>query len=473
MKKYFLLIAIILNGCASKKAISPDDVINIPTPTSWELNISNSIQQENWWYEFNDPILNKFLDEFLDNNINLEKAMLNTRKVKQGAVIATGSLFPTISVGSSGSESEQNTAGFPPIFSTLFGQSSDEVSVFTQENFNLSLSTQWEIDLWGKLRQGRIASKQQYLSTKYYEDYLKLSLTAEATKLYFSIIEAEKILVNSAQKLANAETLFSLYALRYNKGSISIEAYQQSEILFNATKSDFQNKQLVLNTLKREAKFLIKNYPNKNFEHEKNFPTLISSLPDIVPADIIKRRPDLIAQQYNLLSSKALDKQALLSLLPSFSLTGSLGSSSNDLKDLNNEDFSVWSKGLSVFLPVFNSGKLIANKKIANTNKEIAMLDFINALLNAYKEVENAIESDKISSDALLVASTNATLAENIYITTFEKFNRGATSFEDAINANNALHDSLDLKATIEKVRLEQRINLILALGGGFKYKND
>ena len=471
MKKYFLLFVIILNGCASKKAMSPDKIINIPTPTSWELNISNSIQQENWWNEFNDSTLNEFLDEFLNNNINLEKTMLNTRKVKQGAVIATGTLLPTISIGSSGAESEQNTAGFPPFFSTLFGQSSDEVSVFTQENFNLSLSTQWEIDLWGKLRQGRIASKQQYLSTKYYEDYLRLSLTAEAAKLYFSIIEAEKILANSAKKLANAETLFSLYTLRYNKGSISVEAYQQSEILLYSTKSDFNGKQLALNTLKREANSLVKNYPNKNFRHKQNFPTSLPSLPDVVPADIIKRRPDLIAQQYNLLSSKALDKQALLTLLPSFSLTGSLGSSSNDLKDLNDEDFSVWSKGLSVFLPVFNAGKLIANKKIANTNKEIAMLDFINALLNAYKEVENAIESDKISSDALLLANTNAKLANNIYITTFEKFNRGAASFEDAINANNALYNSLDLKASVEKVRLEQRINLILALGGGFKYK--
>lgn len=471
MKQYFLLLVIILNGCASKKAMSPDKIINIPIPTSWELNISNSIQQENWWNEFNDSTLNEFLDEFLKNNINLEKTMLNTRRVKQGAVIATGTLLPTISVGSSGSESEQNTAGFPPFFSTLFGQSSDEVSVFTQENFNLSLSTQWEIDLWGKLRQGRIASKQQYLSTKYYEDYLRLSLTAEAAKLYFSIIEAEKILANSAKKLANAETLFSLYTLRYNKGSISVEAYQQSEILLYATKSDFNGKQLALNTLKREANFLVKNYPNKNFGHKQNFPTSLPSLPDVVPADIIKRRPDLIAQQYNLLSSKALDKQALLTLLPSFSLTGSLGSSSNDLKDLNDEDFSVWSKGLSVFLPVFNAGKLIANKKIANTNKEIAMLDFINALLNAYKEVENAIESDKISSDALLIANTNAKLANNIYITTFEKFNRGAASFEDAINANNALYNSLDLKVSVEKVRLEQRINLILALGGGFKYR--
>ena len=471
MKQYFLLLVIILNGCASKKAMSPDKIINIPTPTSWELNISNSIQQENWWNEFNDSTLNEFLDEFLNNNINLEKTMLNTRRAKQGAVIATGTLLPTISIGSSGAESEQNTAGFPPFFSTLFGQSSDEVSVFTQENFNLSLSTQWEIDLWGKLRQGRIASKQQYLSTKYYEDYLRLSLTAEAAKLYFSIIEAEKILANSAKKLANAETLFSLYTLRYNKGSISVEAYQQSEILLYATKSDFNGKQLALNTLKREANSLVKNYPNKNFGHKQNFPTTLPSLPDVVPADIIKRRPELIAQQYNLLSSKALDKQAMLTLLPSFSLTGSLGSSSNDLKDLNDEDFSVWSKGLSVFLPVFNAGKLIANKKIANTNKEIAMLDFINALLNAYKEVENAIESDKISSDALLIANTNAKLANNIYITTFEKFNRGAASFEDAINANNALYNSLDLKASVEKVRLEQRINLILALGGGFKYK--
>jgi multidrug efflux system outer membrane protein len=471
MKQYFLLLVIILNGCASKKAMSPDKIINIPIPTSWELNISNSIQQENWWNEFNDSTLNEFLDEFLNNNINLEKTMLNTRRAKQGAVIATGTLLPTISIGSSGSESEQNTAGFPPFFSTLFGQSSDKVSVFTQENFNLSLSTQWEIDLWGKLRQGRIASKQQYLSTKYYEDYLRLSLTAEAAKLYFSIIEAEKILANSAKKLTNAETLFSLYNLRYNKGSISVEAYQQSEILLYATKSDFNAKQLALNTLKREANSLVKNYPNKNFGHKQNFPISLPSLPDVVPADIIKRRPDLIAQQYNLLSSKALDKQALLTLLPSFSLTGSLGSSSNDLKDLNDEDFSVWSKGLSVFLPVFNAGKLIANKKIANTNKEIAMLDFINALLNAYKEVENAIESDKISGDALLIANTNAKLANNIYITTFEKFNRGAASFEDAINANNALYNSLDLKASVEKVRLEQRINLILALGGGFKYK--
>ena len=234
MKKIIFLISLIFFGCASQKPIEPNQVLDFDVPEQWEVSISQNLDfDQEWWKIFNDESLNSYLIEFMDENINLEKAMLNTRKAKQASVIATGSLFPSISLNSSAVESEQNTAGFPPFFSTLFGQSSDEVTVFTQENYNLSLGTQWEIDLWGKLRQGRIATKQQYLSAKYYEDFLKLSLTAEASKLYFSIIEAEQVLNNASKKLKNAETIFELYSLRYNKGSISIQAYQQSEIIFN------------------------------------------------------------------------------------------------------------------------------------------------------------------------------------------------------------------------------------------------
>ena len=469
MKKIIFLITLFILSCASQKPIEPKQVLDFDVPEQWEVNISQDLDfDKEWWNIFNDNNLNSFLIEFMDENINLEKAMINTRKAKQASVIATGNLFPSISVNSGAVESEQNTAGFPPIFSTLFGQSSDEVTVFTQENYNLSLGTQWEIDLWGKLRQGRIAGKQQYLSAKYFEDFLKLSLTAEATKLYFSIIEAEQVLENSSKKLENAKTIFELYSLRYNKGSISIQAYQQSEIIFNATKSDYNNKQLIVNSLKREARLLVKDYPSSEFLVNNSFPEKLPNIPNTLPADIIKRRPDLIAQQYNLLANKALDRQALLTLFPTFSLSGSYGSSSNDLEDLTNEDFSVWNKGLSVFVPIFNAGKLIANKKLAKSNREIAMLDFVNTLLTAYREVENGFESDLISNQALEIIDQNIILSESIYSTTLEGFMKGSSTFEDAINANNALYDNLDLKARLEKVRIEQRINLILALGGGF-----
>ena len=474
MNKIIFLITLFFFGCASQKPIEPNQVVDFDVPEQWEINISQNLDfDQKWWNIFNDDNLNSFMIEFMDENISLEKAMLNTRKAKQASVIATGSLLPSISISSGVVESEQNTAGIPTIFSTLLGQSSDEVTVFTQENYNLSLGTQWEIDLWGKLRQGRIATKQQYLSAKYFEDFLKLSLTAEASKLYFAIIEAEQVLNNASKKLKNAETIFELYSLRYNKGSISIQAYQQSEIIFNATKSDYNNKLLMVNSLKREARLLVKDYPSTEFLVNNNFPKKLPSIPNTLPADIVKRRPDLIAQQYNLLANKALDRQALLTLFPTFSLSGSYGSSSNDLEDLTNEDFSVWNKGLSVFVPIFNAGKLIANKKLAKSNREIAMLDFVNTLLTAYKEVENGFESDLISNQALEIINENIVLSENIYNTTFDGFMKGSSTFEDAINANNALYDNLDLKARLEKVRLEQRINLILALGGGFNITND
>ena len=474
MSRIILLITLFIFGCASQKPIEPNQVVDFDVPEKWEVNISQNLDfDQKWWNIFNDDNLNSFMVEFIDENISLEKAMLNTRKAKQASVIATGSLLPSISISSGVVESEQNTAGIPTIFSTLLGQSSDEVTVFTQENYNLSLSTQWEIDLWGKLRQGRIATKQQYLSAKYFEDFLKLSLTAEASKLYFAIIEAEQVLNNASKKLKNAETIFELYSLRYNKGSISIQAYQKSEIIFNATKSDYNNKLLMVNSLKREARLLVKDYPSTEFLVNNNFPKKLPSIPNTLPADIVKRRPDLIAQQYNLLANKALDRQALLTLFPTFSLSGSYGSSSNDLEDLTNEDFSVWNKGLNVFMPVFNAGKLIANKRLAKSNREIAMLDFVNALLTAYKEIESGFESDLTSNQALEIINENIVLSENIYNATFDGFMKGSSSFEDTINANNALYDNLDLKARLEKVRIEQRINLILALGGGFNITND
>jgi len=474
MSRIILLITLFIFGCASQKPIEPNQVVDFDVPEQWEINISQNLDfDQKWWSIFNDDNLNSFVVEFMDENISLEKAMLNTRKAKQASVIATGSLLPSISISSGVVESEQNTAGIPTVFSALLGQSSDEVTVFTQENYNLSLGTQWEIDLWGKLRQGRIATKQQYLSAKYFEDFLKLSLTAEASKLYFAIIEAEQVLNNASKKLKNAETIFELYSLRYNKGSISIQAYQQSKIIFNATKSDYNNKLLMVNSLKREARLLVKDYPSTEFLVNNNFPKKLPSIPNTLPADIVKRRPDLIAQQYNLLANKALDRQALLTLFPTFSLSGSYGSSSNDLEDLTNEDFSVWNKGLNVFMPVFNAGKLIANKRLAKSNREIAMLDFVNALLTAYKEIESGFESDLTSNQALEIINENIVLSENIYNTTFDGFMKGSSSFEDTINANNALYDNLDLKARLEKVRIEQRINLILALGGGFNITND
>ena len=469
---YKIIMMFFIIGCATQKAIDPKTLLDSQIPESWESNISIAPNiSEIWWNEFQDENLNQFLSAFLENNINLEQAMLNTRIAKQASVISTSNLAPSIGIGLSATESEQNTAGFPPIFSSFFG-GSDEITTFTQENYNASLNAQWEIDLWGKLRQGRLAGKRQYLSAKYNYTYIQFSLTAEATKLYFAIIEGKQLVENAEQKHNNAKIIYDLYVDRYEKGIIKSNFLQQSEIILNTTKNDLENKKSVLNTLIRQSKVLIKEYPSLALSVSKIFPEYVPSIPIVLPADIIKRRPDLIASQYNMLSAKALNKQAMRSLYPTFSLTsGSPASSSNELEDLLEENFKVWNRGLTIFAPIFNSGKLIANKKIAKNQKEIAMLQFVNDLLNAYGEVESNLELDNTASSSLDLVKKNVEIAQSMYDTTLNEFNRGVASVEDVINANNMLFDTKNILATTEKIRIEQRINLILSLGGGFTYE--
>ena len=467
-----IIIMFFIIGCATQKAIDPEIVLDSQIPESWESNISITPNiSEIWWNEFQDEYLNQFLSAFLENNINLEQAMLNTRIAKQASVISTANLAPSIGIGLSATESEQNTAGFPPIFSSFFG-GSDEITTFTQENYNASLNAQWEIDLWGKLRQGRLAGKRQYLSAKYNYTYIQFSLTAEAAKLYFAIIEGKQLVENSEQKHNNAKIIYDLYVDRYKKGIIKSNFLQQSEIILNTTRNDLENKKSVLNTLIRQSKVLIQEYPSLTLSVSNTFPEYVPSIPIVLPADIIQRRPDLIASQYNMLAAKALNKKAMRSLYPTFSLTsGSPASSSNELEDLLEENFKVWNRGLTIFAPVFNSGKLIANKKIAKNQKEIAMLKFVNDLLNAYGEVESNLELDNTASSSLNLVKKNVEIAQSMYDTTLNEFNRGVASVEDVINANNMLFDSKNILATTEKIRIEQRINLILSLGGGFTYK--
>ena len=117
MKKIIFLLTFIILGCASQKPIEPNQVLDFDVPEQWESNISQNLDfDQKWWNIFNDDNLNSFMIEFMDENISLEKAMLNTRKAKQASVIATGSLLPSISISSGAGESEQNTAGFPQYF---------------------------------------------------------------------------------------------------------------------------------------------------------------------------------------------------------------------------------------------------------------------------------------------------------------------------------------------------------------------
>ena len=97
-----LLCLILITGCASQKAIEPDSIISEQIPNQWQSDLPVQLNvSEIWWNEFQDENLNQFLSIFLEENINLEQAMLNTRIAKQGAVLSTANLAPSVGIAAS------------------------------------------------------------------------------------------------------------------------------------------------------------------------------------------------------------------------------------------------------------------------------------------------------------------------------------------------------------------------------------
>lgn len=478
MKKNFsILLLFILAGCANSKYLNGEEVlkpIDISIPEQWETISEIEIpNKEIWWVEFNDKNLMSFIENFQKNNLDLKSSLISVQNAHLASKITSASLLPSFALQSSGNQSEQNTAGFPPFFQDLFGsQNNGQLTSFEQENYNLSLTAQWEIDLWGKVFNQSLASKMDYLSAKYSQNYYELSLTAEAIKLFYGTVELQKSLDWAEEKLKNLTTLYELSYQRYQQGSISEKQLKQIEILLSQTNTEYENIRAGYNSLIRSTKILQSMFPLiENERIKKDFPGSLPPIPSYVPSEIIQRRPDLLSARFALLSSLQKKKVATKQLLPSFNLIGSNGTASNDLKDLLYEDFKVWSGSISFFTPIFNSGKLINNRKLAKNNAEIAMYNYMSKVLGAYAEVETALEMDRIAQIALNESIKILEATEKIYSITLKEYGQGIVGFEEIITQENRLSDVKIYLAQSEKMRIEKRINLILALGGGFRFE--
>jgi multidrug efflux system outer membrane protein len=478
MKKNFsILLLVILAGCANSKYLNGEEVlkpIDISIPEQWETISEIEIpNKEIWWVEFNDKNLMSFIENFQKNNLDLKSSLISVQNAHLASKITSASLLPSFALQSSGNQSEQNTAGFPPFFQDLFGsQNNGQLTSFEQENYNLSLTAQWEIDLWGKVFNQSLASKMDYLSAKYSQNYYELSLTAEAIKLFYGTVELQKSLDWAEEKLKNLTTLYELSYQRYQQGSISEKQLKQIEILLSQTNTEYENIRAGYNSLIRSTKILQSMFPLiENERIKKDFPGSLPPIPSYVPSEIIQRRPDLLSARFALLSSLQKKKVATKQLLPSFNLIGSNGTASNDLKDLLDEDFKVWSGSISFFTPIFNSGKLINNRKLAKNNAEIAMYNYMSKVLGAYAEVETALEMDRIAQIALNESIKILEATEKIYSITLKEYGQGIVGFEEIITQENRLSDVKIYLAQSEKMRIEKRINLILALGGGFRFE--
>jgi NodT family efflux transporter outer membrane factor (OMF) lipoprotein len=465
-RRLFLLLTMAAAGCAGLQPVEREPN-PVTTPDNWTASSKVAVAVDTSASPildigFDDPGLAAVVSEALEANNDLRAAAARVERARAQAVIAGADLYPQASVSLDGARRKQNFIGLP------IPGAEDEILSNTSTTYGLGLNVSWEIDLWGRLRnqKGAAAADLEAATADY--DFARLSIAAQTAKVWFAMNEAKRQVELATATRDNFRRSAERIARRYREGLSSSVELRLARTNAAAAEALVEQRKQQLDAVTRQLEAILGRYPSGRLEAGEALPSVDRAIPIGMPADLVARRPDLRSAERRLAATDARVASARASLYPQFRLTGSAGTSSNELEDLLDGDFSVWSFAAGLLQPLFQGGRLRANVDLNEAIADEQAAAFVQRVLNAYAEVETALVAEQAlvrQEEALRVAAENAVAArdsaEDRYMAGVGDYIVVLTSQRDAFDAESRL-------LAIRRQRLTSRIDLILALGGGF-----
>jgi NodT family efflux transporter outer membrane factor (OMF) lipoprotein len=466
MRHCTLFTIILLSACGSIPPLKEQDALE-NLPRNWTTDSDGSAVNSSWWLDFDDPVLTALIEEALLENPRLLQAEAQTSQAFAQATIAGADRLPQLSAALNSSRQRQSLAGFPG----ASGQGGAD-SVLTKSH-GAALNVSWEIDLWGRLSTLTAAARADFLASEQNFRAVQESIAAQTAKAYFSVIEAREQVALSQRTVNIFEETTRQVSNRADAGVVAPTDKMLAVSNLETARAGLASRQNGLQRLTRQLETLLRNYPDNSIETPLHLPTMPTMPSAGVPASILNRRPDLVAAELSMRSAGFRESASRRALLPSIKLTGSTGFQSDEFSDLLKGNFSVWSIAGQLVQPIFQGGRLRANVDIAQAKQRGAADAYAEAALNSFYEVETALASEAFLNTreaAFLKASDASSEAERIALNRYEQ---GVTLFLTLLESQQRALDTRSALIEARLARLNNRIDLHLALGGGFETNNE
>ncbi|MFQ5627649.1 MAG: efflux transporter outer membrane subunit [bacterium] len=461
-KLSLIIIPFIFISCVSAPKTKKID-IGLVAPEEWTAGKSTVGKIDSlWWQRFGDARLDTIVAEARGQNFNLKAAVAQLDAAMAQAKIAGASMYPQLNASMNASRRKQNFIGFP------IPGAPDQVLSTTINTYSPSLNLSWELDLWGRVRSGKSAALADVQASQADLAGAQLSLTAQVCKSWFAAIEAKRQ-VELARATSQSYRISSEQVQdRYERGlrrSLDVRLSLSNTATAEAVHSQ---RQAQYDAIVRQLEILMARYPDASLVLSPDLPALSDDIPEGLPADLIARRPDVVAAERRLVASDARIRQAKAALYPQISLTGSAGTSTNELGEILNGDFSVWSLIGNLLQPLFQGGRLRAGVDLAKSQSKAALAQYGQAVLNAYREVETALANERFLKErqrALETATAQSVAARQL---AEDQYANGIIDLITMLDAQRSAFNSESQLLTVRRERLDARIDVYLALGGGF-----
>lgn len=458
----FSAYALFSFGCAAKLD-QPVRTFAVAPPATWTAAPETEATEDaDWWTYFDDAGLDKAIHETLSNNKDLTAAAARIELAQAQARIAGAPLLPSLTGGLNRTRQRNNFIGLP-----IPGREDDVISSINT-NIGLSLNLNWEADIWGKLKSAQMASLAEVEAVESDFTGARLSLTGQTAKAWFAAIEARRQLSLAEDSLKSFSSSAEKVRARFESGVRPSLDLRLALTAVDRANAVVEQRKQILDGAVRQLEILMGRYPAALYELAEDLPEAPERVPAGLPAELVSRRPDLITQERRLLAADYRIAQAKASLRPSFTLTGAAGTATNQLQDLLNGQVFVWSLIGGLTQPIFNNGRLKAEVRLNEAQAREAAAIYENTALGAYREVEIALASDRFLADqeaALDAATRQALRAQEL---AEERYRTGLADIITVLDAQRTAIDSESQWLAVRRARLDNRVDLHLALGGGF-----
>ena len=467
MNLQILRIAAVGAACwaaaCSRPVTLPVHQLDVPAPLAWSDADADPAQPDpNWWSYFESPGLDGVIRKALNCNRSLAAAAARVEAAEQERIASGSERLPQLNLGANRLRQRQNFVGLP------FPGLADRVLSNTFSSAGLAFNVSWEADLWNRLSARELEAEAGLAAREADLQAARLSLSGQAAKAWFAATEARRQVQLAAELVRHLETVERWTRERHRHGSRSPLDVRAAEADVMRARAIGHQRQQALDAAVRQVEILACEYPAGSRRPEEALPAVPASAPAGLPSDLVRRRPDLLAAERALLAADARIVQSRAALLPSFSLTSSAGTSSNALLDLVNPSLQVWNYALGAALPLFQRGRLKAALKASEARSREAEAAYGNLAWNAFREVETALAAERTLRDQQAQLRLAHRLTEGSIAFANDRYRVGSGDIFSVLSLRRAVLESESALLSLHRSRADNRVDLHLALGGGF-----
>ncbi|HLS80070.1 MAG TPA: efflux transporter outer membrane subunit [Steroidobacter sp.] len=454
-----LLLSISLAGCivtrvdpGPRPQSLPDE---LPAQSAGAVSLPDP-----WWELFDDETLDELIDEALAHNPDVAIAAARVEQARSTLRIANADRLPRLDAQGDATRSKNSEAVLQ-----LPGVERHR-TMYTVQG-----AVSFELDLWGRYKRASESARAQLLNSEFGREAVKLSLTGEVARGYFSLIAAAEQLARSRDTLASREESLRIERLRYDAG-------ESDEFTFRRAEAEAAAARVSLHTLERDLVLrtnalgvLLGRSPQELVDRAIDLPGAVlpspAALPAALPSAVLERRPDIGAAEAALAAAAADVGVARAALFPTISLTGAFGSISTELSDLFTEPTQAWTASGGLLQPLFQGGRLRANVARAQAVREERHGQYARTVQTAFREVLDAMRSQELIAGVREANVEQVTALGRAAQLAELRYDQGDIAYLELLDVRRGLFQAqIDLVAA-ERDALLNTVDLALALGGG------